>query len=469
MKTRVTDAGGDVGKTQTMVELAAQIKDSVSPDKLKAIVADIMAEHRSVGVERMTSYSGATKAIIGSMDLARLHQLKSKDPQIQEFQRKCDDLMIVGSILACNQKVGYEQAVKSTRLYNEEFKGMVREMKAAQHEAGSDPVSPWVPTNFSATLEDEISLTLMVAALHREVTMPTNPFKLPVKTGGTVAKRKSGGPGTNVTNQAGEGFVTSPTPAVSGVAQSAISTTAPTLDAATLAVDTDISDEADEDAIVAVLSVIRTDIVDGLRDALEDAIINGDASTTHRDEDITSGDDPRTAWDGYREISLAASTEVDHGATTLTASAVRAIRAKMGKYGVNPRELTWVTGINAFNQFLDFPELLTLDKYGSSAVILTGEVAKFDGIPLVISEFIREDLDNTATVPFSEDTTDDITQVLLVRRDQFVRGNRRDIRVETDRNIQAMVTQMVSSARWAFAALRPTDTIVASLQNVTLI
>ena len=120
----------------------------------------------------------------------------------------------------------------------------------------------------------------------------------------------------------------------------------------------------------------------------------------------------------------------------------------MGVYSVNPNQLAWVVGISTYNQMLSLGEVTTVDKYGSQATILKGELGRFDGIPVIVSEYIREDLN--ASGVYDGNTTDK-TIVILVRRDGFVYGDRRSVTLEVDRSIKAQTIDLVATQRVAFA------------------
>jgi hypothetical protein len=137
----------------------------------------------------------------------------------------------------------------------------------------------------------------------------------------------------------------------------------------------------------------------------------------------------------------------------------------MGKYGVDPNSLAWVVGISGYNQMLALSEVITVDKYGPNAVVLSGELARFDGIPVIVSEYVREDLNATGVY---DGTTTGRTEVLLVRKDAFLYGDRRDVLVETDREIKSQTIDLVASQRVAFSnRYVATDPIVAILYNIT--
>jgi HK97 family phage major capsid protein len=254
--------------------------------------------------------------------------------------------------------------------------------------------------------------------------MPTNPFKLPIDGADAVAYLTAESTSDTATK------ITASTPGTNNV----------TFDAVKLACRVLVSTELEEDSVVAILPLLRDKIVQALAEAQENATINGDTDGTHMDSDVTAATDVRKAWDGYRKLALGAA-KVD--CSTFSITNLRAIRTAMGKYGVNPSNLAWIAGISVFNKMLGLDEVMTVDKYGPGATILTGELAKLDGIPIIVSEFIREDLNASGVY---DGVTTDTTVVPLVYRSGFLYGDRRSITLKVSQELYMETDQDVAIA-----------------------
>jgi len=366
-------------------------------------------------------------------DLVTLHKSFSKDPNVVEFQKRADDLFIVSKILGIDPR--------QSKLYKDLWEP-VSELRKAMTTANTGAGAEWIPTGFSADLIAKVELALKVAALHPRVKMPTDPFKIPALTGFSTAKLGS--------------EATAPT-------ASSLATANIVLDAKKLITYVPLSYELEEDSIIAVLPLIKDDIVKALARAQENAAINGDDSTSHMDNDVTNAEDVRKAWKGYRKLAIS-SAKIDC-AGGVTRDKLRALRKALGKYGIDQNELAWVVGISVYNQMLSLPEVITVDKYGPNATVLSGELAKFDGIPVIVSEYVREDLNATGVY---DGTTTSKTIAILVRQDAFVFGDRRDVLIETFRDIKAQSIDVVASQRVAFSNRLPaTDPIVGILYDIT--
>lgn len=211
--------------------------------------------------------------------------------------------------------------------------------------------------------------------------------------------------------------------------------------------------EVNEDSIIAVLPLLQRLLGEAAAESLESMIINGDSAATHMDADITDPDDVNKAWDGFRKLALAvAALKVDISTGGISRPNLLSLKRALGKWGRRPGDLVWITGGLVENSFLGLDEVITADKRGSAGTTQTGVINSYWGIPIVVSEVMREDL-NAAGVYDGVTTTKG--SVLLVRLSDFILGSRRDFMVEFDRNIKSQTNDIVASFRKAF---KPAET-----------
>lgn len=267
----------------------------------------------------------------------------------------------------------------------------------------------WVPTMVSSQFLEEFELDRQVVDEFKGINMPSSPFDVPVQTDVTIARRQaeSCDPADNI---AAANFGTSKI----------------TLEAKKLVEHMCLPEELNEDSAPQILSLVRSEVTTAQSRAWETAIINGDDSGTHMDTDVTGTVDARTTWKGLRKLALANSATVNFGAAATTVTNLRAMRALMGKFGVSERNLSWIVSSKIYNQMLALPEVTTVEKFGPMATILRGNLAALDGIPILISEYQRDDLDLNAV---NSAPSDALSNVMLVNRSRFFWGTRRPIRV----------------------------------------
>lgn len=353
---------------------------------------------------------------------SELVMAKSADPRVQEFQKWNDDVLITSVLMR-----KHPSQLKLFRKHYDEYRG-VSELKKAMDTATASEGLEWIPTDFSSDLYDKVRLATKVPGLFPEINMPTPTYKLPaVASDGSVYL---------VPENTADTGQTKPTASTPG-------TRAVTLTAVKLGSAVRYSGELAEDSIVPVLDFIKNNMAIAWADAFEDATLNGDTTGTHMDADVTSSTDNRKAWKGLRKLSLAGGASTTALTATPTAVELRTMRSKMGKYGVDPSKLVWICSAKGYMKLLGMAEVITVDKYGPNATVLTGELAKFDGIPIIVSAKMRDDLNN---VGVNDSTTNTKGALLLVHVPSFIKGMRRRMtswsRYEGEFDQTVLVTMM---------------------------
>lgn len=342
--------------------------------------------------------------------------------QEREMRAFADDAYIVASILRADPR--------KTKFWTER-QGLSSALRKAMDAATATEGAEWIPTALSQDYIEKFRLQAKVAALFDDVTMPTNPFKLPY----------AGGLSASNFYLVGESTSDSPTASPA----STMATGDQTLTAKKLKARLLWSDEFDEDSILAVLPILRSELVVGGAEAVEDCIINGDTTATHMDSDVTDSKDRRKIWDGLRD-QCPSGTKVDLG--TFATSTLLSILTKMGKYAVNPNELAFITGARGYNYLRNLTETLTVDKYGAQATILNGELGKLAGVPIIISEYIRENLNASAVY---DGSTTDNTIILVVNRRALILGTRGGVKLTFKNEGEVDQNQLIMSFRKALA------------------
>lgn len=190
-----------------------------------------------------------------------------------------------------------------------------------------------------------------------------------------------------------------------------------------------LADQTDFETVVALVEVIKNDIAESLVLALEEAILNGDTDIATGINGVVPANDVRATFDGVRKVVKDRGNQVDFGGA-MTYGKLLEMRRALGKDGISQKDLAFIVSPSVFHQLISMPEVLTMDKYGAQATVITGEVAKIGQIPVLVSEFIPEDVQADGTG--SGDTN---TLIVLVNRRAFGLASRKTIGFEADRNI----------------------------------
>lgn len=315
----------------------------------------------------------------------------------------------------------------------------------AMDTATSGEGSEWIPTGFSSRLIERYLLELKVAKLFDILPMPYSPFTPPYQTSGAT------------------GYYVQESTADSStkIKASTPGTGRATFTARKIAARVLISDEAVEDSMVPMLPFIERDIATAIAEAVEDAIINGDRSSSHQDS-ITDTEDARFAWYGLRYLTQS-SAKVSFAGADPTAALMRDIRQKMGKYGVDPSKLAYLVSINAYLKLMEDDDVRTVDEYGQQATVLRGVLAKLDNISLIVSEKLRDTYDSNGV-----GTSSNLGVALCVFRPGFELGERRTLTINSKFDIETDQTIVVAKTRADFQPNRPytSDYIVAQGYNI---
>jgi hypothetical protein len=217
--------------------------------------------------------------------------------------------------------------------------------------------------------------------------------------------------------------------------------------------------DLDEDAIVAVMPTLRQELARDGAEQIDRFILNADATnagTGNINLDDADPDDDSyylsAGQDGIRHFYLvdntAQSTDIN---TTLTDALLRAGIARLGKYAADVDNLVMVTDVETYvNGMLALTNVVTVDKFGPRATVLTGALSSYQGIPIIVSGAMAEAEDD-GKVSTTANNNDE-GQIALFHRDMWKVGFRRQLLMEVDRNIQKRQFLMVVSFRIAVAA-----------------
>jgi hypothetical protein len=267
----------------------------------------------------------------------------------------------------------------------------------------------WIPTLLSANYIDEYKLEKEVIKLFPEMSMPSNPYKLTLKKDGSKAK-----------------IVAEGAPAIAGN----FNTDTLTFDCKHKLVEHYVfPEELTEDSIVDIMKVGRESVLESQYTSFDSALINGDDSTTHMDSNVTVASDSDKMWKGLRKLAFLNSVNgvtVNVGGAVTHAKLTEIAKA-MGKFSTKSSECVLIVSPSTWHQMVALPEVLTVEKMGALATILSGALAAYMGKAIVISEFLHE---NQNALGVHDGVTVNKTSLLMVNKTRFMLGYRRPIMVK---------------------------------------
>lgn len=319
----------------------------------------------------------------------------------------------------------------------------------------------WVPDLWSAEVWRTARQDNVVLPLFRSIEMPSNPFELPIEgTDPTVYYV----PETTDEAQLALDNANNPTP------DSQIGSGKVTLNAKKLSLRVGFSSELVEDSLVAILPMYREQGLRAMADAVDHVLLNGD-DTTASTGNINSDDaapaalSKYLAFNGLRHLPLVTNTANKQDASgSATLALLRTTRGLMpARYSLRVRDLAWIVDGSSYMSLLSLDQVVTMDKFGSMATVMNGEIGKLDGIPVLASaEMALTEADGKINAAGGGTKG----QILCVYRPGWIVGYRRRIAASVTYLPFYDAYQMVATVRIAFINR---DTEVAScLYDITV-
>ena len=316
-------------------------------ERLAGEVRTLLAQQRSERREAVLSR--------GSNDRVRV-----RGGQLDGFDMV--DLAIMRSLLTAQQARPQDYDSRALQAWEQSVQ---RAMDSTTAGAGDELVG----REEARQLWADVNVETAVASLFETVTMPSNPFDIPLQLGDV-----NWYPGTaNV-----------------AVSSTNLSTAKQTLTAYELVGMVPWAYELDEDAVIAMMAEVRATLLRNSAQVLDDIVLNADTSLTGNINHDGTALTATTAglahylvgFDGLVHLPLVDNTAMrnDHSAA-VSADMFNELRRKLGKYGLRPSELAFVTDVNTFIAVQSITEFQTVDKLGPNATLLTGQLGSVEGRP----------------------------------------------------------------------------------------
>lgn len=268
------------------------------------------------------------------------------------------------------------------------------------------PGATW-ETEVSLTMENEVRRRLVVAPTLRSINMQTNVMKIPLNPEAGVASWVQNSQwGTS--NSAGGN-------ATHGLKEI-------TLSSFKVATNEYVAFEEEEDALLAIMPVIRDAMVRRVARAVDRAMLRG----------AGAGADPVKGLSTY-DAASAVNLDISNN-DKLTVALLRAMRRDLGAWGLDPAEVIYIVSTDGYYDLLDDTNFQTMDKVGSQATLLTGQIGVVANSPVLVSaEFA--------------DKADGAVGAIAFAPMNFLVGNQRGLRVDTDDLVETQRRVMVASLR----------------------
>lgn len=217
------------------------------------------------------------------------------------------------------------------------------------------------------------------------------------------------------------------------------------------------SEELTEDAILDMISFIRSELSIALLEGLESAMLNGDDSGTHFDNTIDTIYETynvETSFKGFRKLAIANARDIEDSSATTGVNALELVnftdaKADLGVAGLNPKDCLYVTGIKGRTQVQQ--ALFKEDALGVLAFMISGQLPTIDGSEIYISGQYDEQLSSAGIRDSGADVKH--TSMCCLHKPSWRIGQRRGVTLEFNKNILTQQQQFVATARWDFGKI----------------
>jgi len=252
-----------------------------------------------------------------------------------------------------------------------------------------------------------------------------------------------------------------------------------------------ISREVLEDANNNIQTIVTQDFAKALAEAEEKAFLLGQSGTvantnysdgiatsnlaaiatlTNDHNGATSPRDPRFICDGAAQNAIEGTgTVIDGGGAsfygTQAYTLIRKAISALGILGRNKKDLALIVNNISGSQLLMSEELMTLEKYGSGATILTGEVGQLFGVKVLESSFLPSgtpgaDITSGVEIAATSGGFGQGANCLLIHVPSFMIGDRRKVSIQSEDIIERDAIRIVLTSRVAFQSERASAAVL---------
>ena len=228
------------------------------------------------------------------------------------------------------------------------------------------------------------------------------------------------------------------------------------------------SGEMEEDAILPFIPFLQQQLAVALAHYTDSLVLNGDTTNAATGNINLDDADPADtkhylAFDGIRHAGIVDNTANKYDAAgAITLAMLKASKGRMldttylNAWGhpTDASDLIYVADMETADALALLDSVLTVDKYGQQATVLSGELAKVLGHPLIASMAMsKTEADGKLSTTGGNNVKG---QVVAFNRRAFKLGTRRRIKLETERLIGSDQTRLVASMRLALGRYSPT-------------
>ena len=408
-------------KEAQQAEFDAKVKAAVAA-ATNVTTGETGAERLLAEVEkRLAVQEESSKSALAGLEAA-LKEKASEIEAITKSRMQFGDTQVGGAMSSQDK----EKAVMLAKMAGKSLEGTKFGRQMVEKYGAHVPSATW-ELEVSLNLEAEVRRRLVVAPLFRNIQMQTNVMTIPVN--------PEAGSATWVQNSVltpNNGYGAVPTtlgaagPSAGNTATHAIKEI--TLNAYKVATNEYTAYEEEEDALIALMPIIRDGMIRRVARAVDKAFLFG----------AGSGSDPvgglatlATNSTGNLTTSTPSSSYVP------TVAALRGLRKGLGVWGLDPQDVVFIVNTDTYYNLLEDTTFQTMNQVGTQATLLTGQIGQIGGSPVLVSgEFLT--------------AASGVVGMIACAPSNFIVGNQRGLRIDTQELVETQRRVMVASLRTGF-------------------
>ena len=420
IKQMVAEATAKALAEQAQAKALADAQEAEVQARIKAAVAaatptETGAEKLLAEVEkRFADQAASTKSVLEGLETA----LAEKAAEIEAIQKSkmtfADNKDKAGEVSYAEK----EKAVILSRITGKSIQDTKYGRQLIEKAGAHVPSATW-ELEVSLAMEAEVRRRLVVAPILRNVSMQTNVMTIPVNPEAGYATwvtnaqfGTSNSAGSNATHQLKE----------------------ITLNAYKVATNEYMAYEEEEDSLIALMPIVRDAMVRRTAKAIDKAFLLG----------AGSGADPVKGLAVYSGVSPVTTP----AATAVTVANLRALRKALGVYGLDPNEVTFIVNTDTYYNLLEDTTFQTMNQVGPQATLLTGQIGQIGNSPVLVSGELP-----AATNGTNLGATTTNVGALAVYTPNFIVGNQRGLRMDTQELVETQRRVLVASLRTGMTAI----------------
>ena len=402
---------------------AAQKAQSEFDAKVKAAVAAATVTTGETGAERLLAevekrlavQEESSKTALAGLEAA-LKEKASEIEAITKSRMQFSDTQVGGAMSSQDK----EKAVILAKMAGKSLEGTKFGRQMVEKYGAHVPSATW-ELEVSLNLEAEVRRRLVVAPLFRNIAMQTNVMTIPVNPeagSATWVQNANFGAVPATLGAAGPGAGGNATHAIKEI----------TLNAYKVATNEYTAYEEEEDALIALMPIIRDGMIRRVARAVDKAFLLG----------AGSGSDPVGGLATLATNSTGnLTTSTPSASYVATVAALRGLRKGLGVWGLDPQDVVFIVNTDTYYSLLEDTTFQTMNQVGTQATLLTGQIGQIGGSPVLVSgEFAS--------------AASGVVGMIAVAPSNFIVGNQRGLRIDTQELVETQRRVMVASLRTGF-------------------